>query len=199
LIVGVDFDNTIVGYDDAFHQAAVERNLIDGSAVRAQKAAVREALRSAGRDAEWTALQGLVYGPRMPAAVALPGALDAIRELRAAGTSVFIVSHKSRYAHAGPRHDLHETAHRWLSDHAVLADGVYFEPTREAKLERIGELGCTHFVDDLPEVLCAPGFPPGVERILLGHPSDVPGLVQVDAWRDLRPLLGLLERSGDRG
>jgi len=42
---------------------------------------------------------------------------------------------------------------------------VFWELTRAAKLGRIAERGCTHFIDDLPEVLSEPAFPK-VERIL---------------------------------
>ena len=35
---------------------------------------------------------------------------------------------------------------------------MFFELTKEAKVARIGGLGCTHFIDDLPEFLREPGW-----------------------------------------
>jgi hypothetical protein len=51
-------------------------------------------------------------------------------------------------------------------------ESVYFELTKAAKLGRIGQCGCTHFVDDLPEFLGEPGFPAGTQRILF-DPNDL--------------------------
>ena len=49
---------------------------------------------------------------------------------------------------------------------------IFFEPSRTAKLARIGALGCTHFIDDMEETFTDPAFPPGVERLLF------------DPWRE---------------
>ena len=32
-------------------------------------------------------------------------------------------------------------------------ENVYFEVTKDQKIKRIESLGCTHFIDDLPEIL----------------------------------------------
>ena len=50
MIVGVDFDNTIVAYDALFHRVASERGLIPAT-VAATKIAVRDALRASGQEA----------------------------------------------------------------------------------------------------------------------------------------------------
>jgi len=42
--IGIDFDNTIVCYDQIFHEAAVERDLIQPN-LPASKQVVRDALR----------------------------------------------------------------------------------------------------------------------------------------------------------
>jgi hypothetical protein len=48
----------------------------------------------------------------------------------------------------------------------LATSNVYFESTRAEKLVRIAALDCSHFIDDLEEVLDDPGFPQGVRRIL---------------------------------
>ena len=54
---------------------------------------------------------------------------------------------------------------------ATVEAGVYFEEKRSAKLDRIKQIGCTQFIDDLPEFLTEPTFPSGVERLLF-DPND---------------------------
>ena len=59
----------------------------------------------------------------------------------------------------------------------LSGDALYFEPTRDDKIERIARLGCTHFIDDLEEVLEHSRFPAGVRRILfLNGRSDIPAV-----------------------
>src|SRR4029079_9696971 len=61
MLIGLDFDNTIVRYDRLFHRLARKRGLIpDGIPV--SKQAVRDHLRANGREADWTELQGMAYG-----------------------------------------------------------------------------------------------------------------------------------------
>jgi hypothetical protein len=171
--VGLDLDNTLAGYDRLFALAAAERGYLSAAAAPS-KQAVRAAIRSLpDGERKWRQLQARVYGPRMIEAEVAPGAAAAVRRLREAGAEIAIVSHKSRYAaeDAGGA-DLREAALGWLAAKGFFStlglrrDAVFFEDDRQRKLDRIGELGCTHFVDDLEEVLGDPAFPEGVERLL---------------------------------
>lgn len=138
------------------------------------KNAVRDRLRADGREDRWTEMQGTVYGARMAEAAAFPGVEQFFAGCRRAGLPVFIVSHKTRKPYRGEPHDLHRAARNWLELQGFLAadriglsaDAIFFEETLEGKLARVGELGCTHFIDDLPELLGHAAFPANVERIL---------------------------------
>ncbi|NDC62910.1 MAG: aminoglycoside phosphotransferase family protein, partial [Planctomycetia bacterium] len=61
----------------------------------------------------------------------------------------------------------------------------FFEETKEAKLARIAAIGCTQFVDDLPELLVHPQFPAGVRRVLFdphGRHGLHPGIDLLASW-----------------
>jgi len=173
MLVGLDLDNTIVRYDGLFHRLACERGLIPDS-VPVVKEAVRDHLRAAGAEEAWTELQGVVYGERMLEAEPFPGSLEFIATCVESNVEIVIVSHRTRRPYRGPQFDLHVAALGWLraagvTDTARIGlgpDRIYLEETKEAKLERIASVGCTHFVDDLAEFLTHPEFPGGVERIL---------------------------------
>jgi len=197
--IGVDLDNTIVCYDELFYSAAVERDLIAPDHAKS-KESIRDSLRRAGRETEWTELQGEVYGTRMQDAVPFPGVADFFWGMRQQGVPVCIISHRTQYPFLGPRHDLHASARNWLSTNGFLgADGpghdvqdVFFEPTKLEKLQRISECGCTHFIDDLPELLAEPAFPEGVHRILFapnGTSSPDDGVVTADSWAEVLELV----------
>lgn len=191
MILGVDFDNTLVCYDGLFHAEALRRGLLPAH-TPTDKASVRQALRNAGRDEDFTVLQGHVYGPGMGAAQEYAGAQDALRDLIRQGVQVYIVSHKTRYPYLGPRHDMHAAAQQWLQQNGFYAAGlftpdrVFLEPTKEDKLRRIAALACTHFLDDLPEFLGHPDFPLDVERLLFapkGAAAAEMPFVCCDSWK----------------
>lgn len=176
--IGIDFDNTIVCYDELFHRCALGRGLIPQSTPKS-KASVRAYLWSLpDGNTPWTELQGIVYGKRMSEAPPCPGALDFFSFCRDMAVSVSIVSHKIEFPALGPRVNMREAALKWIEEHGLYADRqemrgrVYFESSREAKIARIRGLGCTHFIDDLAEVFGDPSFPGGVEKILYATGAD---------------------------
>ncbi len=191
MVIGVDFDNTIVCYDELFHRIALERGLVP-SELEPRKNEVRDFLRRAGREQDWTELQGYVYGARMAEARPFPGVLEFFGRSRKEGLPVYIVSHKTRAPVLGPGYDLHQAARDWLAaqgffDPARLGfspDRVFFGGTRQEKIGLIRTLGCTHFIDDLEETFDEATFPAGVEKILFGCRRQSPILPGVRMARD---------------
>jgi len=173
--IGVDFDNTIINYDAVFLAAAKRLGLV-APGFGGGKEQVRDVIRELpdGEHA-WQRLQGHVYGTAIMDAVMFDGVEAFLRGCRAKGYPVSIVSHKTAYGHFDEtRVNLRQAALDWMTAHGFFqaagvglpADAVAFEATRADKLARIAALGCTHFIDDLPEVLDDPAFPPGVEKFL---------------------------------
>ena len=198
-MIGIDFDNTIVCYDELFQQVAVEHGLVPPHAATS-KTAIRDYLRSVGQEDRWTELQGTVYGPRMIDAPPFPGVVEFLNACRTAGMPVAIVSHRTRFPYLGERHDLHVAARDWLVRHGfhdataigLPAERVFLEETKEAKLARIAALGCTHFVDDLPELLAHPLFPTHVRRILFDPQCQhgaPPGVEVAPSWSRMFSML----------
>ena len=173
--IGVDFDNTIAGYDRVFTTLALEAGLLE-EAPAGGKRGVRDVLRRRpGGDQAWQKLQAEAYGARMAEAELIPGVADFFFACRARRVPVHIVSHKTRYARydlGGV--DLRRAALEWMEAKGFFAaDGfglqpgqVFFEPSRGTKLCRIAALGVSHFVDDLEEVFNEGAFPADVEAIL---------------------------------
>ena len=181
--IGVDFDNTIACYDGVFHAAAVERGLIPATGVAGDKTSVRDHLRGLDRDADFTLLQGYVYGPGMKQVQPYPGLDRALSTLRAAGHELFVVSHKTTAPFAGPAYDLHAAARAFLADRRLVdatlgpfaPHAVFFETRKEDKVARIAALGCDVFIDDLPEILAMDGYPKALRKILFDPEGHHPG------------------------
>lgn len=197
--IGLDFDNTIVCYDAVFHRAAMDKGWISAK-VPATKIAVRNELRGQGRESEWVALQGEVYGKRMLEAQPFPGAREFIHAAAAAGHAVFIVSHRTRHPFRGLHWDLHKAARDWIEHHldAMVFEGVYFELTKEEKLTRIAQCQCTHFVDDLPEILAAENFPAKTQALLFdptGTSLTDERYEKVQGWSALQEYFDVMEAA----
>ncbi len=195
MLVGLDFDNTIVCYDRLFHRLAREKGLIP-SHIPATKGAVRDYIRSIDREDDWTEMQGVGYGPRISDAEPFPGVKEFLTGCLAEGVRVVIISHKTKHPYLGPAYDLHAAAHNFLAAHGfyrtdetgLTPASVYLELTKQAKLDRIGSLGCDVFVDDLPEFLGEPSFPARPRKILFDPASansDRPDYVRVTSWADI--------------
>ena len=194
LRIGVDFDNTIVCYDDVFHRIALAEELIPAELPR-DKIAVRNHLRAIGREDRWTAMQGLVYGERMAEAQPFPGVREFFSACAERAIRVAIISHRTRQPIVGEPCDLHAAAFRWLKENGFVAlvppDAIHFRETRQEKVSRVREAGCTHFIDDLPEFLAEPLLPPALCRILF-DPAQVirskPGLTVAASWAEVRAI-----------
>lgn len=169
MMIGFDFDNTLVRYGDLFYFAALEAGFITNSFSRS-KTAIRDFMNGSGMRDEWTALQGKVYGTMMDRAQLFPGVSECLQELEERNIPCCIISHKTRFAKKGPPYDLHQAARDFLhqSGLPIPPDRIFFCPERAEKIRLIRELKCTCFVDDLPEVFAEPDFPPGVKKILFG-------------------------------
>ena len=206
--IGVDFDNTIVCYDALFHRVALEQNLIPAD-LPVNKSEVRNHLRRLGREPLWTEMQGYVYGARMAEAAPFPGVIEFFQECRRAGIPVSIISHKTLQPFLGERHDLHQAARQWLEQQGFFdpakiglpRDEVFFELTKEAKLQRIAQCGCDCFIDDLPELLAEPAFPK-IERILF-DPADLyeaeTQFFRARSWADISERIAIAHFAAAHG
>lgn len=176
-LLGLDFDNTLVRYDKLFHQLAAEKGLIEKS-LPTDKTAIRDYLRSQGQDEQFTLLQGEVYGLRILEAEPAEGMLKALGELHQRGIPMVLVSHKTRTPYKGPAYDLHQAAWSWLEKNGFFdphglgwsRDQVFFEESKQAKVERIAAQKCTHYIDDLPEILEM--IPTGIKAILFAPTKE---------------------------
>ena len=195
LRIGIDFDNTLISYDDVFCAAAKRGGLI-GADFTGSKQAVRDVIRLLpDGELAWQRLQGQVYGKGIGEAKLVAGVSPFLRRARVEGSAVVVVSHKTEYGHFDPdRVNLRTAALDWMArqglfggDYGIARQDVYFESTRADKLKRIAALSLTHFIDDLEEVLTDPDFPPRVERILFADaaPAAAGCHIRCASWRDI--------------
>jgi hypothetical protein len=195
LLIGLDFDNTIVCYDKAIARLADKMFDLPPHLPRT-KLALRNFLREAKLELEWTAFQGALYGPGMAFAEPFEQALETMQELKDVGHSLCIVSHRSTRPYAGPAYDLHAAAREWVEEKLASKDLIsnakaFFHETRGEKIADIGALRCNVFMDDLPEVLRDVGFPSACGAILFDPESLHTKSVhrRIACWDELKAIL----------
>jgi len=201
LAIGIDFDNTIARYDELIHDIALDRNLI-GPGLEKNKKTIRDTIRKApGGEIEWRKVQAAVYGKRMREARLMKGAGRFFHECAKRGTPIYIVSHKTEYADFDPgKINMRDEAVGWMEEQRFFDDGgfrlsrghVFFETTRNEKIDRIIKLNLTHFIDDLEETFQESAFPPDVMKILYSKTVTGPirePVIVAPTWDDIREYL----------
>ena len=197
--LGLDFDNTLISYDVLFKKVALEQGLIPQE-TKANKNAVRNYLRVVDREDDWTKLQGEVYGGRILEATPYPGMKQALKSIASLNVPLTIVSHKTKTPFMGKQWDLHAAARTWLNEHEmhtfpgpnISHEQTFFELTKQAKCDRILAVGCTHYVDDLPEILEM--LPDTIIKILFSPEGPLTSndhWLVMFSWDELPALLGL--------
>jgi hypothetical protein len=180
MIIGIDFDNTIIDYSTLFYDAGAGLGVLSDSMTR-DKPKIRQYLIDRGREEDWIRIQGLVYGKYIENAGVMEGFRSFLATCLQDGWTVYIVSHKTREAVVGEKFDLHAAARAWLNETGIyrgeptgaVAD-VFFEVTRSDKIRRINALGCQVFIDDLVEVLMHPDMNREILKILYDRLEHYP-------------------------
>ena len=182
--IGIDFDNTIACYDSVFTKVANEMGLILESTIFTKDEVKKIIHLDEYGDANWQKLQGQVYGKFMFLASVFSGFTEFLKLAKLKEHEVFIVSHKSPYGHFDENKiSLRDEAMRWLIENKFVGtdplmipkENVFFEGTRQEKIDRIRFLNCTHFIDDLQEVFDEESFPISVSKYLFDPASKGKG------------------------
>lgn len=187
--VGLDFDNTIICYDDVFHTIALKKGWIKKDFPHS-KVLVKEFLvKEDHNDLRWQELQAEAYGEEIFTAHFYPEALQVIKTLKDLGHELHIVSHKSEYSHLRKEVNLRQKALEWMEQNKLLEiippSNVHFAADRNQKVEKIKNLGIDFFLDDLLEVLEHPQFPSSTLRFHFTPGLDVKTKVefpQINHW-----------------
>ena len=172
MIIGIDFDNTIINYHNLFYEVGLSLGVLPDNVVWDKKA-IRKYLIENGLEQDWIKIQGLVYGKYIRNAKIMDGFSSFSDLCYEKGWKIYIISHKTRDSIIGEKFDLHASALHWLENNRIYGtgirgavEGVFFESTRSEKVCRINRLGCDIMIDDLDEVLLHPDLSRDIIKIL---------------------------------
>lgn len=189
--IGIDLDNTIICYDQAFYQAARDLGLLGFSNIQQARYELRQQL----HPDVWTELQGSVYGPYIRFAFPFPQVDLFFKRCASKHIFLYIVSHKTLQPCRGPAYNLREAAKQWIMRHPFLANTeVFFESTMKDKVKKIEALGCDIFIDDLEHLLLRKDFPSVTRKILFdpqGLHESHPAYEKASSWTNILEMLDI--------
>ena len=197
MIIGIDFDNTIVNYKSVFGRVAFESKITCDSELK-NKNDIKKLLIASDRENDWTELQGIVYGSHIMAAEPYENFSDVFVSLLTAGHELKIISHKTKYPFIGKRINLRCAAMMWLKEKGIVGTGhnklsemdVFFCSTITEKVAMQKKQRCDVFIDDLVKVLKL--INPQVNRVLFDPKSEIDACEQFNILRDWGDIEALL-------
>lgn len=199
MVVGVDFDNTIICYDRLIRDIAVSRGLIPNTI--SGKRDIRDALRVLpDGESIWQTIQAQIYGPGIAGAQLIEGVAKFFLLCQQRGIIVYIISHKTTYANLDiTGTNLRRSALNWMEINGLFRESgggldksrVIFATTRSEKIDFIIKCRCSHFIDDLIEVFQDPKFPTTVEKLFFDRSNTQTGLAHrsFSTWRAISAYL----------
>jgi len=156
MIIGFDFDNTIVDYSKVFFKIAIKKKFITKNIYK-NKTAIKKYLFKKGEMKNWKILQSEVYGKEMAQAKPYKGFLKILKILLDKKNKINIISHKTLYPYCGKKINLHKSSRKWIAKNIKkqLRKKIkfYFEKTEKKKILRIKQTNCNIFIDDLESIL----------------------------------------------
>lgn len=166
---GLDLDNTLIDYS----QSAIEYCKITGLQIHKTLKDLRNHVKyEMNNDESWQSAQAWIYTKGLDYAQLTNGTNEFFKLLRENDFDVAIISHKtSRTPKKHGSQELHLRTLKWLSSridskYFELEENIYFEPTRDEKIQRIRSLKINYFVDDLLEILEDKNFPKAAKKYL---------------------------------
>lgn len=202
-VVGIDFDNTLVNYDQIFSSEMTRLGIVKKGMESSKEALKRHFEAQGDGNLLWTRMQSEIYCRRLHESSIAEGALDAIRAILESGVAVRIISHKTQYPTVGFAVDLHHCAKRWINDFVIgrlsklnnTSIKWIFCPTVDEKWECVEQEGCDWFIDDLHSFLSDSRFPKDTTRVWYTNKvSSSQEFQAFSKWTDIAQYI-LSERS----
>ena len=198
MLLASDLDNTVINYETAFRDLAQQIYDIPNEILSRGKVGIRDFLNAEGRQADFTHLQFLAYGPEIYLASLHDGFLEFLSGYLKVNHFLEIYSHKSKYPISGGDFDLHKSSLEFIKKNILSEFGndvlrVKFFPNKQSKIAAINTGNPNFFIDDLIDILLS--LDRGIAPVLFtGNPEqkistvDYNGL-KISNWKQLSEIL----------
>lgn len=187
---GFDLDNTVINYDKAIEKWCSKNKIYIFKNVIELKLYISKLGNYQNR---WLDIQEWLYTEGLAYATLQTGVKTIFDYLLLKNSHLYVISHKSSIS-AKKKLDLINPVWVWLNkelnqyfENSKIE--IYFEETREKKINRITNLGITHFLDDLVEIFQNPNFPRQTKAFWFSSPASPithSNVIQIQKFDELK-------------
>ncbi|MBC8226214.1 MAG: hypothetical protein H8E74_03635 [Gammaproteobacteria bacterium] len=204
--IGIDLDNTIISYNEAFLSIAKKQRFIDKN-IYGSKQEIKEIIQNNHKgEIIWQKLQGLVYGKYIDEAKIYQGFKRFVWRCYFQNISVYVISHKTEFGHQDKENiPLRKAALNFLKSNELITDidgrffkEIHFTSTREEKIDKINEYQFDWFIDDLQEVICHKNINHTTNKILFSNTKNMlsNNSISLSSWEQIeKRILGPLSND----
>ena len=138
-IFGIDFDNTIVNYDDEFKNLFKKKYFFNSKNLNTKRNIKNYIIKKKGIT-EWKKFQSEIYSNHIKKAYPNIEILKLLKFLDKNKIKFYIVSHKTIYPYTGAKIDLHKISKKWIKNNIFNKENnfrnkykYFFETTEKKK------------------------------------------------------------------
>lgn len=172
--IGIDFDNTIICYDEVFCNISRRYGYVQQDFQGGKSEIKNKILTLDSGEEKWQALQGFVYGQGVADAKMFNGFKEFLIKAKEWPADIVIVSHKTQYGHFDPlRINLRQAALKWIEENKLLfpntclrSNKINFYDTFDEKINAINGHNFDYLIDDLIKVLRHRSLSASLKKIL---------------------------------
>jgi len=159
--LGIDLDNTIICYDELIYKLAKKKFYkLNLNKNLNSKNIIKSEIINNYNNAEWTKLQGLIYGEKLNYASLFDDFYNTIKQLKNY-YDIYIVSHKTKHPSIGKKVNLRKASKNFLrnknisycENELIKNENIFFTNTKKEKIEIIKKNKIDIFIDDLDGIL----------------------------------------------
>ena len=166
--IGLDLDNTIIDYGDAFLNEAKELKCLPDNSTMS-KTQIRDFVKQNYGNTKWVEIQKNVYGNRIKNAKVFPGFKRFLLRSFLNGCELVICSHKTEFPLGSDSDEvnLREEAKNFLIQQKIIGtssiqvscENIFFSNSIDEKINSIKINDLDYFIDDLSSILSHIKFP----------------------------------------
>lgn len=202
MIIGIDIDNTIIDYKNAFLSNLDKLDISSSKLNKLKKLdnldtkyKLKKKIHDIIGEKNWQKLQGLTYGKGINSASIFNEFINFLLVSKNRNIQIYFISHKTMFAHGDKNKTikLRDEVLKFLKKKYIInrytsikKQNIFFFSSKEEKISCIKKLKCDYFIDDLKEILIDKNFPNQTKKILFNNSTKNKYIESHYSWRTIR-------------
>ena len=165
LRIGIDLDNTIIDYSNAFKK--INYKFFDNNK-KINKKKLKIKIEKIFKYKGWSKVQEIIFGKYITCCHPYSGFVNFYQKNLKKKNTLYIVSHKTHLSEYSKKYPIRNKAKSWIFKNIknIKKNKIFFERTLQNKVKRIKKLKLDIFIDDMYQVFTHEEFDKKCQKIL---------------------------------